>query len=289
MATLPAAEPGWSVEDLGCGTHLFRWDKGFYVSPFLVTGEGVVAFDPIDAAAAAAYRKAIATVTSAPVTAIVYSHDHRDHIVGGALLAEPGVEVIAHPTAQARIERRGDPDILRPTRLLADRDELRFGDLVVESHHFGPNHSPSTVAYLLPTQAGRLLSFVDVVEPGVAPYRELPDTDLEGMLHSLAAAEKLGFELVVGGHCGPATGEWVGRYRRYFEALMEATRAEWQRMGGQTSLPGEDGVTMTERVRGLACTGAAARLEPEFGGWRGFREWAPKNADRVLSYLITGA
>ena len=259
------------------------------MSPFQLTGEGVVAIDPIDADAATAYRKAIATVSSAPVCAVVYSHDHRDHIVGGAKLAEPGVEVIAHPAARDRIERRSDPDVLRPTRLLEDRDELRFGEIVVETHHFGPNHSPSTVAYVLPTDAGRLLTFVDVVEPGVAPYRELPDTDVEGMLHSLREAEKLRFDTVIGGHCGPAGGEWVGLYRRYFEALLEATRAEWQRMGGQTSLPGEDGVTMTERVRGLACAGAAARLETEFGSWRGFAEWAPKNADRVLSYLITGS
>ena len=41
------------------------------------------------------------------------------------------------------------------------------------------------VLFLLPTDRGRLLVWVDGVEPGVAPYRNLPDTDFGGYLHSL--------------------------------------------------------------------------------------------------------
>lgn len=269
--------------------HLFRWARGFYVSPFVVTSYGVVAFDPIDREAALAYREAIGAVTSAPVTAIVYSHDHRDHIVGGDQLAETGVEVLARPECAERIDRRGDRDVLPPTRLLGDHEELRFGAHRIVTHHWGPNHSPSTVAYELHTGGGRLLVFCDVVEPGVPPYRELPDTDLPGTLHSLRMAESLRCDQVMGGHCGPDRFEWVGWYREYFEALLEAARLEWDAAGGQRALPGEDGVTMTERVRSQACARIAARLAPRFGGWRGFDRWAPLNADRVISYLITGA
>lgn len=284
----PAA-PGWRVEDLGLGVHLFRWDRGFYASPFLVTSEGVVAFDPIDREAATAYRQAIAGVTPAPVVALVYSHDHRDHIVGGDRLVTAGAAVLARPECAQRIARRGDPDILPPTRLLGDEEELRFGDRTILTHHWGPNHSPSTLAYELATGGGRLLVFCDVVEPGVPPYRELPDSDVPGLLHSLRMAERLGCDLVMGGHCGPDRFEWVGWYREYFEALLEAARAEWEGVGGQRALPGEDGVAMTERVRSEACRRTAERLAPRFGAWRGFARWAPLNADRVLSYLITGA
>ena len=59
-------------------------------------------------------------------------------------------------------------------------------------------------------------------------------------------------------------------------------------MGGQKPLPGEDGVQMTERVRNETCAKVMARLRPCYGHWPGFTEWAPMNANRTLSYLITG-
>ena len=61
----------WDVDDLGRDAYVFRWRPGFYSSPFFVTADGVCAVDPIDDNAAAAYRTAIATVTDAPVVAIV--------------------------------------------------------------------------------------------------------------------------------------------------------------------------------------------------------------------------
>jgi glyoxylase-like metal-dependent hydrolase (beta-lactamase superfamily II) len=277
----------WLVEDLGGGTYLFRWKKGFYLSAFLVTSEGVVAIDPIDKLAASHYRQAIASVTSAPIRAIIYSHDHRDHIVGAAELA-PDAEVIAHPKTAARIAVRGDTDILPPSRLVKDEDELSFGQHRIEVHYFGPNHSQSNIALLLPTGSGRLLVFVDSVEPGVAPYRELPDTDVMGYLHSLDCAAQLEFDYVIGGHCGPGEPEWVRQYRQYLTDLLAATENAFKSTGGQTPRPGEDGVQMTERVRREACHAAVARVRDRYGHWRGFEPWAPLTADRFLSFLITG-
>jgi len=39
----------WQVESFGRGVYLFRWNKGFYLSPFVVADDGVTAFDPISA------------------------------------------------------------------------------------------------------------------------------------------------------------------------------------------------------------------------------------------------
>ena len=77
-------------------------------------------------------------------------------------------------------------------------------------------------------------------------------------------------------------------YREYFLLLVEATTIEYGVVGGQTPRPGDDGVAMTERVRGEVTRAAAGHLRDRFGHWTGFREWAPQTADRILSYLITG-
>ncbi|MDW8258463.1 MAG: MBL fold metallo-hydrolase, partial [Gammaproteobacteria bacterium] len=90
--------PDYRLESLGRGVYLFRWQRGYYVSPFVVGRTGVTAFDPIDDRAARVYRQAIASVTDKPLRRLVYSHDHRDHICGGAVLcgATADCEVYAH-------------------------------------------------------------------------------------------------------------------------------------------------------------------------------------------------
>lgn len=281
------ASASWRVESLGRGVHLFRWLKGFYVSPFVVGARGVTVFDPISEQAAAAYRDAVASVTDRPILRLVYSHDHRDHACGGHVLA-PDCEVCAHAEARRRIERRGDRDIPLPETLLGDGDVLADGESRVEVRYFGPNHSDSNLLFLMPTDRGRLLVWVDGVEPGVAPYRNLPDTDFGGYLHSLEQAMRLEFDVVIGGHTELGAPAWVADYREYLLRLLEATDAEYRAAGGQMPQPGEDGVAMTERVRGEVTRAAAARLPERFRQWSGWRQWAPQTADRILSYLITG-
>lgn len=277
----------WTVDDLGKGAHVFRWRKGFYASTFFVTSEGVCAVDPIDDEAAEAYRTAIGTVTDAPIVAIIYSHDHRDHACGARVLA-PDAEVIAHRSAAERLARRAEDDIIAPTRLLGDAEELRFGDVTISTRYYGPNHSDSNIGIYADTDAGRMLIFVDVIEPDVAPYRGLADTDLAGLVDTLDALQNEKFDIVIGGHVGPGPRAWADDYRSYFHDLIAVTREQFSTMGGQQPLPGEDGVEMTERVRNETCGRVAAALSDRYGHWRGFKEWAPQNANRALSYLITG-
>lgn len=286
---LPAgpAEPTGTVESLGGGVHVFRWSKGFYQSVFVVGTRDVLATDPISRDAARAYRAAIATVTDLPVTRVLYSHDHRDHIAGGAELGVD-LDVLAHPRAAQRIAARGDADILPPTTHVDHGSVVAVGAHSLEIAYYGPNHSDSNVLMLAATARGRVLVWVDGVEPGVAPYRNLPDTDFGGYLHALEQASRLDFELVLGGHLGPAPHRWVTDYREYLLWLLGATDKAYRETGGQMPLPGEDGIAMTERVRGEVTARAAARLRERFGHWSGFEQWAPMTADRVLSFLITG-
>ena len=48
------------------------------------------------------------------------------------------------------------------------------------------------------------------------------------------------------------------------------------------------GLAMTERVRMGTCIKVREHLRPRYSSWLGFEAWAPLNADRVLSYLLTG-
>ncbi len=277
----------WSVEDLGEGVYLFRWWPGLYVSPFLVGEDGVLAVDPISRDVAPLYREAVATVTDKPITRIVYSHDHRDHIVGADVLS-PDAEIIAHPLTLASLRRRGDKDIPVPSVLVDDGDTISMGSRSVGVHYFGPNHGDSNIALSFSTGIGSVLAFVDTMEIGIVPYRTLPDTNVGGYMASLRGAAALQMDWVLGGHSGPGPARWINDYLAYFTDMEQAlisARAEVPRPGSNDV---DDRIAAGERHTDAVIARAVAELRPTYGRWRGFEHWAPLNAQTVLMYIITG-
>jgi len=291
LPTVARAEDGsWRVEALGKGVYLFRWSEGAYVSVFVVGERDVLATDPINRKAAAAYRQAVAEVTPLPITRIVYSHDHRDHIVGADVLA-PRAEIIAHPNVLAHIRYRHDTDIRPPTRLVGDGDVVHVGSRTVRIHYFGPNHSNSNLALVFDTDHGTLLEFVDTLEIGIVPYRTLPDTNHRGYLATLAAVSRLHPDLVLGGHSGPGPGVWVDRYLAYLSD-MEAScgRAMSAPANASTDVPTSVDAIIDEGESHTAKVIRAVMndLRPRYGSWAGFEAWAPLNIQAMMDYLTIG-
>ena len=70
-------EKGYLVEEIR--DNLYWVTDGSYNTMFLVTDEGVVAIDA-PPSIGQNYLKAIAEVTDKPVTYVIYSHAHLDHI-----------------------------------------------------------------------------------------------------------------------------------------------------------------------------------------------------------------
>lgn len=98
-----ASTPEWTLTQIGARSWNFAWPIGFYNTVFTVTDEGVVARDPINREAAAAYRAAIPQVTDQPIRYVVYSHDHLDHITGADGIQM--TEAMFVKTAQLAVER----------------------------------------------------------------------------------------------------------------------------------------------------------------------------------------
>lgn len=111
----------------------------------LIRAGGVVLVDTKSMRAGRRLLDALRTITDKPVTHILHTHHHYDHVGGNALF--PGnVEVIAHENAAARMpamaefntpERRtGLPD-----RTFKDTLTLFSGADAIELYHFGPAHT----------------------------------------------------------------------------------------------------------------------------------------------------
>ena len=75
---------------------------------FLTTGEGVIVVDA-PPSIGENLLKAIAEVTEEPITHVVYSHSHADHIAAAGMFPE-GAVYIAHEETAAQLGRINGPD-----------------------------------------------------------------------------------------------------------------------------------------------------------------------------------
>jgi glyoxylase-like metal-dependent hydrolase (beta-lactamase superfamily II) len=289
LAAAPAgtAASEFAVEPLADGVYTFR--AKFYANLFIVTPEGVIATDPINPSVARLYRLAIRQVTQQPVRYVIYSHDHSDHISGGGVFRDTAV-FVAHENAVARIRARHNPDIVPPDITFRDEYTLTLGGKVVRLLYFGENHSASNIGIFLPAE--KILMLVDMVYPGSVPFRDLPGTDIRGLLQTLPRLRALDFETLLYGHGPPGTKDWVDKYIAYFDDLLAALGKAMD--GADAFRAGDAGAPLDARkaldlyVDGVT-TRAVEALRPRYGRWGGYDEWARMNAKAFLFYLMMDA
>jgi len=149
------------TEQLADGVYAFRYT--FYRNVFIVTDEGVIATDPMNAKAAAALREAIAEVSDQPVRFVAYSHSHWDHASGGALFAEEGARFVAQQGCAANLAENPDPAVVPPDITFDDYYKIALGGKSLEMFYFGPSHDNCLVVMVV--NPGNFLFMVDTANP----------------------------------------------------------------------------------------------------------------------------
>ena len=149
--------------------------------------------------------KAIAEVTTKPITNLIYSHGHTDHIGGAGEVkaAFPRVHIHAHEKVAELLgtindQRRPIPD--RPLRIrTGGHHELHIDGRRIEIHYFGNTHQAGNVYVWLPDE--KIMMVVDVIYPGWVPFRRLAlSEDIRGWLKGHDALDRFDFDVLVPGH-----------------------------------------------------------------------------------------
>jgi glyoxylase-like metal-dependent hydrolase (beta-lactamase superfamily II) len=188
-------DKGFRVEEIRDG--LYWVTDGAYNTMFLVSTEGVIAVDPLPTLGPR-YLRAIADVTDKPVTHVVYSHEHTDHI-GAASLFPKTATIVAHKETARLLAARNDPRRPLPTVTFDDRYTLTVGSQTLELEYRGNNHEPGNIFIYAPKQ--KVLMIVDVVYPGYMPYKNLGLTeDVQGYIRAHADILSYDFTTLVAGH-----------------------------------------------------------------------------------------
>jgi len=186
---------GYLVEQIRDG--LYWVTDGAYQVMFLTTGQGVILVDA-PAFLAEKLMPAIREVTSEPLTHLVYSHSHVDHI-GAAGMLPSGLTIVAHEATAEQLRRANDPRRPLPTATFTDNFLLQVGRQRLELSYFGPAHEPGNIYIYAPSQ--RVLMLVDVVFPGWVPFKELAlAEDVPAFVQAHDEILRFDFDTFIGGH-----------------------------------------------------------------------------------------
>ena len=194
-AVVIAAGPGYEVREIRSGVYWLS--DGAYNTIFLVSPRGVIAVDPLPTLGAR-YLEAVRSVTDQPVTHVIYSHAHADHI-GGASFMPRGAVIIAQRDTADLLHTRADPRRPEPTVVFDHDYTLTVGGQTLVLSDKGTNHSAGNLFIYAPAQ--KVLMLVDVVYPGYMPYPHLGiAVDVDG--YELAHRQALAYDFTdfIGGH-----------------------------------------------------------------------------------------
>ena len=177
--------------------------RQFYCSLFYVGERGVLLFDPFLGGADATLA-AIASVTSLPVTAVVYSHYHADHVGGSRrlfeLLAAAPPRVIASEHTAVWMSRFRS-DLPRPADVLDwPSGTARFEDVTVRLAGLPcPCHAPDHAMFLLEEE--RVGHTADLVNIDQLPFGGFGGQEpLVLLAPNLEFVRSLEFDWFCGGH-----------------------------------------------------------------------------------------
>jgi glyoxylase-like metal-dependent hydrolase (beta-lactamase superfamily II) len=193
---------GYLVQEIR--DHLYWVTDGSYNTMFLVTDKGVVAVDA-PPSIGKNYLKAIAEVTDKPVTYVIYSHAHIDHI-GAAGIFPKNATFIAQQETAAELQRAKSvarnasmvPSI--PTVTFSKNYTLQIGNQTLKLDYYGVNHLPGNIFIYAPKQ--KVLMLVDIIFPGWIPFPYLAIAkDTAGFIkaHDIAL-DNYDFDTIVAGH-----------------------------------------------------------------------------------------
>jgi glyoxylase-like metal-dependent hydrolase (beta-lactamase superfamily II) len=207
-ATTAAQAPVREITKIAGEVYRFRNNNHFSV--FAVTSAGIIATDPVNAAAASWLKDEMKKRwPDKAIKFVVYSHDHADHISGGEVWADSAT-VVAHDNAKAAIVGEKRPTAV-PQITFSDRMTLELGGTTVELLYVGRNHSDNSIVMRFPAE--RILFAVDFIPVKSVGFRDWPDAYIEDWIGSLRRVESMDFDVLVPGHGPVGTKDDVRAFR----------------------------------------------------------------------------
>jgi glyoxylase-like metal-dependent hydrolase (beta-lactamase superfamily II) len=210
-------DSGYRVTELGGGAYGIT--SGLVNTMFLVTKTGVVVVDaPPDLGGK--LLMGIEEVTPKPVTHLIYSHAHADHIGSAHLVVRDGVRILAHELTARFIKEANDDNRPVPNETFSGtKSELSIDGQKLILEYTGDWHQAGNLFIYLPEQ--KVLTAIDSFTVKNAPFfRLLFSARVPAYFDAMDQMLQYDFQTVVSGHMALfGTPEDVQTNREYLRDL----------------------------------------------------------------------
>ncbi|HEX2344103.1 MAG TPA: MBL fold metallo-hydrolase [Vicinamibacterales bacterium] len=236
--------------------NLFVLRNGGGNTAVFITEKGVVLVDTKNPGWGPRILDKVKTLTEKPVTMIINTHTHGDH-VGSNEAFSPTVEFVAHENTKANMEKMpafaGDKQAFLPKRTYTDRLSLLGGNDRVELYYFGRGHTNGDTFIVFPFHrtvhtgdlfAARATPLIDMNNGGSGV--EYPQT----LAKAVAGIKDV--ETVIPGH-SPVT-DWK-TFQEFAEFNKEfLTAVEAAKKAGKTADEAAAGLALGDRWKDYGMT-----------------------------------
>jgi quinoprotein relay system zinc metallohydrolase 2 len=183
--------------------------------------------------------RALRARTDLPVSHVILTHMHPDHVLGASVFAETGARVVGHEKLGAALADRrdsymagfgrlvGDAEfigtkVVLPDLSVPDRLDIDLGGRILGLRSWRVAHSTNDITVFDPV--GGVMFTGDLVFHDHAPAL---DGSVRGWVSVLTELKKMGVDGIVPGHGGPVL-DWPSGAQdldRYLAVLIDDTRA----------------------------------------------------------------
>lgn len=280
-----------TVQKIGKNTYWVH--KTFYNALFYVGKEGVLVFD------APQYRskamlQGIRSVTNKPITAIVYSHFHADHIADIQVLLDDAKKQGVTPrliASQQTVDKmkRLNSSLPLPNEVIDwPKSSFNFEGLDVEmtgfEHAF---HTDDHSAWLLKQE--RVLHSPDLINGDQLPFLGFAISEnAYNLPDNLKIAQSLDWDWLSGGHGNVASKKDIELYEIYYNDLKAALSKASNTIDYFAYVdPSKQNnhADFTANWQKAVVKQAVETLRPKYGQYYGFDANTPANAKLVLEIL----
>ena len=238
-------------------------------SGFVVGRNGVLVIDTrYTPALANDLLRAIRSVTSAPITHVVNTHYHPDHVWGNMVFKAQGAVIMARPETREAIARYSpayldfykerskdtydmlkDIEIVTPDSIVADNEEIDLGGIKVVLRCLGPAHTAGDCIVIVPK--GRVAFTGGLLSNGYHPNMGDPGGDFDNWVATLDRLGALNIRYFVPGQGTVCGREALEAEKNYIGTLRNQCVQDIKRL-----------VPMEQAAASIVIPGAEGYLQP---------------------------
>ena len=193
---------------------LYRGQNNNHFMLLLVTDDGIIMTDPINAGFSAWLKAEVASRFGVPVRYVLYSHHHGDH-AGGNVEYINIAEIIAHQNARDNMVR-GNQDA-PPRVVFTDQTAVYLGGVEVRAFYMGTGHTNGDAVIYFPDL--RTVHGGDLLH-GTAPFIDYANGGSSaGWVATMNNVLALDFDTAIPGHGAIMDRSDVVAFRNQMEAV----------------------------------------------------------------------